>query len=93
MLPDITHCTIKGEPALDALSKTNSSKNMEEWYKKEFIPRVQQRGAEIINARGSSSAASAANACLVHNREWELNNNDDWFSMAVNSNGEYGMFY
>ena len=76
---------------MDALKQANPSENMETWYKQEFIPTVQQRGAAIIEARGLSSAASAANACLAHNRDWELNNNDNWLSMAVNSSGEYGM--
>merc|ERR1712141_972812 len=54
-------------------------------------PTVCKRGAAIIEARGSSSAASAANACLAHNRDWELSQSDNWKSMAVCSNGEYGI--
>merc|ERR1712087_136951 len=50
-----------------------------------------KRGAAIIDARGASSAASAANACLAHNRDWELSQSADWKSMAVCSNGEYGV--
>lgn len=60
-------------------------------YADEFIPTVGKRGAAIIEARGLSSAASAANACLAHNKDWELNQNDDWKSMAICSNGEYGI--
>merc|ERR1711997_856818 len=64
---------------------------MGSWYANEFIPTVGKRGAAIIEARGSSSAASAANACLAHNRDWELSESEDWKSMAVCSNGEYGV--
>lgn len=52
---------------------------------------MQQRGAAIIDARGASSAASAANACLAHNRDWELGTGSKWQSMGVHSNGEYGV--
>ena len=62
------------------------------WIEKEFIPTVQQRGAAVIEARGSSSAASAANAALDHVRDWALGSPaGDWVSMAVASDGSYGV--
>jgi len=63
MYPDVNHALIRGRPAKEAV-------NDEKWIKDVFIPAVQQRGAAIINARGSSSAASAANAAIDHMREW-----------------------
>jgi len=60
--------------------------------KNEFIPRVQNRGAEIIKARGLSSAASAASAAIDHMRDWTLGTKpDDWVSMAIPSDGSYGI--
>ena len=60
--------------------------------KNEFIPRVQNRGAEIIKARGLSSAASAASAAIDHMRDWALGTKtDDWVSMAIPSDGSYGI--
>jgi malate dehydrogenase len=60
--------------------------------KNEFIPRVQNRGAEIIKARGLSSAASAASAAIDHMRDWALDTKtDDWVSMAIPSDGSYGI--
>ena len=62
------------------------------WYKEEFIPTVQKRGAAIIEARGASSAASAANAAIFHMRDWALGTAEgDWTSMAVYSDGSYGI--
>jgi len=61
----------------------------ENWITKEFIPQVQQRGAAIINARGKSSAASAADASIKHMKDWVLGNSD-WLSMAIYSDGQYG---
>ena len=58
----------------------------EDWYTNNFIPRIQKRGAEIIEARGLSSAASAANAAITHMRDWVLGNND-WLSIGQISNG------
>lgn len=89
MYPDVSRCTIKGVPAMHALSQANEGADMKAWYTGEFIPTIQQRGAAIIKARGASSAASAANACLMHAREWELGSAGT--SMAVPSNGEYGI--
>jgi len=91
MYPDISSCTIGGKPAMDALKAANPGEDIQSWYEKEFIPTIQQRGAAIIKARGASSAASAANAGLMHARDWELGTNGSWQSMAICSNGEYGI--
>jgi malate dehydrogenase len=62
------------------------------WYDGTYIPKVAKRGAEIIAARGASSAASAANAAIEHMRDWALGTPDgDWTSMAVPSDGSYGI--
>jgi malate dehydrogenase len=64
----------------------------QDWYVSEFIPTVQQRGAAIIKARGASSAASAASAAIDHMRSWALGTaQGDWVSMAVPSDGSYGI--
>ncbi|WP_201586443.1 malate dehydrogenase [Psychrobacter jeotgali] len=82
--PDLTACTVNGKPALDLVDR--------DWYENTYIPEVQQRGAAIIKARGASSAASAANAAIAHMRTWALGSDDnDWVSMGVYSNGEYGI--
>merc|ERR1719367_1738540 len=62
------------------------------WWRNEFMPKIQQRGARIIQVRGKSSAASAANACINHTRDWCLGSpQDDWTSMAVVSDGEHAV--
>jgi malate dehydrogenase len=82
--PDLTHATVAGTPALSRVAQG--------WYREEFIPTVQQRGAAIIKARGASSAASAASAAIDHIRDWALGSpDDDWVSMAVASDGSYGV--
>lgn len=82
--PDLTACTVNGKPALDLIDR--------DWYENTYIPEVQQRGAAIIKARGASSAASAANAAIAHVRTWVMGTDDnDWVSMGVYSNGEYGI--
>lgn len=82
--PDLTAATVNGKPALDLVDR--------EWYEAIYIPEVQQRGAAIIKARGASSAASAANAAIAHVRTWALGSDEnDWVSMGVYSNGEYGI--
>ena len=82
--PDIFHCQIDGEPAMEKVDMA--------WISDEFIPTVQQRGAAIIKARGLSSAASAASAAIDHMHDWILGSPDgDWVSMAVPSNGSYGV--
>ena len=82
--PDISHCTIDGKSATQLVE--------EAWYRDEFIPKVQKRGAEIINARGASSAASAASAIIDHMRDWVLGTaGDEWVSMGILSSGDYGI--
>ncbi len=82
--PDIFHCQIDGRPA--------SKKVDMAWISGDFIPTVQQRGAAIIKARGLSSAASAASAAIDHMHDWVLGSpNGDWVSMAIPSNGSYGI--
>ena len=80
--PDIAHATLAGKPAPSLVP--------EQWYRDEFIPTVQQRGAAIIKARGASSAASAASAALDHMHDWVNGTPDgDWVSMGVASDGSY----
>ena len=82
--PDISDALIDGKPASDCVD--------DGWYKETFIPTVQQRGKAIIEARGASSAASAANAAIDHMRTWALGTDDgDWVSMAIPSDGSYGI--
>lgn len=82
--PDLSQATVKGAAALTGVARS--------WYENEYIPRVAKRGAEIIEARGASSAASAANAALEHMRDWVLGTPaDDWTSMGVPSDGSYGI--
>jgi malate dehydrogenase len=83
--PDVFHAKIAGKPAKDVIAD-------DAWVEKEFIPAVQQRGAAIIEARGASSAASAASAAIDHVRDWTLGTTDgDWVSMAIPSDGSYGV--
>ncbi len=82
--PDVSHCTIDGKPAKSLVDQ--------KWIEESFIPTVQQRGAAVIKARGSSSAASAASAALDHVHDWALGTPPgDWVSMAVPSDGSYGI--
>ncbi|MGE4616717.1 MAG: malate dehydrogenase [Gammaproteobacteria bacterium] len=82
--PDLSRATVAGKAALDLVSRS--------WYENEYIPRVAKRGAEIIFARGASSAASAANAALEHLRDWVLGTPaGDSVSMAIPSDGSYGI--
>ena len=83
--PDVFHAEVGGKNAAELVDDQG-------WLEKEFIPTVQQRGAAIIEARGASSAASAANAAVDHVRDWALGTPDgDWVSMAVPSDGSYGV--
>ncbi len=83
--PDIFHAEINGRNAAEVV-------NDEKWIADDFIPTVAKRGAAIIDARGSSSAASAASATVDAARDWLLGTpNDDWVSMAVISDGSYGV--
>jgi len=80
MFPDLFNAKVNGERAVDKVDL--------DWYENEYIPRVGKRGAEIIDARGASSAASAANAAIDHMRDWALGA-DGLRSMAVRSDGSY----
>ncbi len=82
--PDITYATVDGAAAKDKVDN--------DWYVKDFIPTVQQRGAAIIKARGASSAASAASAAIDHMRDWALGTNGNWVSMGACTKGNsYGL--
>jgi len=82
--PDLYHATVGGKPALALVDVA--------WFKDTYIPTVQQRGAAVIKARGTSSAASAAAAALDHVHDWMLGSRDgDWVSMAIPSDGSYGI--
>ena len=81
--PDIFHAEVAGTAASDLVDQA--------WVDDEFIPTVQQRGAAIIDARGLSSAASAANAAIEHVRDWVAGTGDAWVSMGVYSDGSYGV--
>jgi malate dehydrogenase len=83
--PDITHAKVNGRPAAEVVSDQS-------WVESDFIPTVQKRGAAIIEARGASSAASAANAAIEHVHDWVKGTpSGDWVSMAVASDGSYGI--
>lgn len=81
--PDINYATVAGIKATDLVD--------EAWTLEEFVPRVQQRGAAIIKARGLSSAASAANAAIEHIRDWALGTSGKIVSMGIHSDGSYGV--
>jgi malate dehydrogenase len=82
--PDLSHALVKGKPAKSLVDQ--------KWIEEHFIPTVQQRGAAVIKARGSSSAASAASAALDHVRTWALGTAEgDWTSMGIASDGSYGI--
>jgi len=83
--PDVFNATVEGKPAAKAI-------NDDAWIEHTFIPTVQKRGAAIIEARGLSSAASAANAAIDHVRDWVHGTPaDDWVSMGIPSDGSYGI--
>ena len=84
MYADYRFATIDGKSVKDAI-------NDQVWNKDVFLPTVGKRGAAIIEARGLSSAASAANAAIDHMRDWALGTNGAWVTMGVPSNGEYGI--
>ncbi len=84
MYPDYRFATIAGAPAPGVVAD-------EEWYRGTFIPTVGKRGAAIIEARGLSSAASAANAAIDHVHDWVLGTNGKWVTMGVPSDGSYGI--
>jgi malate dehydrogenase len=83
--PDVFHALVAGRNAAEVIGDQS-------WIEQTFIPTVQQRGAAVIEARGSSSAASAANAAIDHVHDWMLGTPPgDWVSMAVCSDGSYGV--
>ena len=83
--PDITHATVAGRPAVEVVGDPA-------WHPETFIPTVAKRGAAIIDARGASSAASAANAAIDHVHDWVLGTRaGDWVSSGVTSDGSYGI--
>ena len=84
MYPDIRFATIAGKNAVGMV-------NDQAWYRDTFIPTVGKRGAAIIEARGLSSAASAANAAIDHIRNWSLGSNGQWVTMGICSDGSYGI--
>ncbi|UUX94648.1 malate dehydrogenase [Aquabacterium sp. J223] len=84
MYADYRFATIDGQPVKDMI-------NDQVWNKDVFLPTVGKRGAAIIEARGLSSAASAANAAIDHMRDWALGSQGEWVTMGVPSNGEYGI--
>jgi malate dehydrogenase len=84
MYADYRFATIDGASVKDMI-------NDHVWNKDVFLPTVGKRGAAIIEARGLSSAASAANAAIDHMRDWALGTNDEWVTMGVPSNGDYGI--
>lgn len=84
MYPDIRFATVEGKAAKGLV-------NDDAWYKGTYIPTVGKRGAAIIDARGASSAASAANAAIDHMRDWVLGSNGQWVTMGIPSDGSYGI--
>ncbi|AZI42536.1 malate dehydrogenase [Deinococcus psychrotolerans] len=82
--PDLSQATVGGKKALDLVDQ--------QWYEEEYIPTVAKRGAAIIEARGASSAASAASAAIDHMHDWALGTKDgEWVSMGIPSDGSYGI--
>ena len=82
--PDLTQATVKGAPITDILADRA-------WVENDFIPTVAKRGAAIIDARGASSAASAASAAIDHVHDWVLGTSGSWTSSSVMSDGSYGL--
>ena len=84
MYADYRFATVNGKPVKDLI-------NDQVWNKDTFLPTVGKRGAAIIEARGLSSAASAANAAIDHMRDWALGSNGKWVTMGIASDGQYGI--
>ena len=82
--PDLTQATVKGSPITDILADRA-------WVENDFIPTVAKRGAAIIDARGASSAASAASAAIDHVHDWVLGTSGSWTSSSIMSDGSYGV--
>ena len=83
MYPDLRFTTVAGKPATTLID--------EAWYRDEYIPKIGKRGAAIIEARGLSSAGSAANAAIDHMRDWNMGTQGRWVTMGVVSDGTYGI--
>jgi malate dehydrogenase len=84
MYPDLSHTEVRGEQAARLVDD-------QAWIEDQFLPNVGKRGAAIIEARGASSAASAANAAIDHTRDWVAGTDGEWVSMGVASDGSYGI--
>jgi malate dehydrogenase len=84
MYPDLFHAQVRGEQAAKVVDDM-------EWLEEDFLPNVGKRGAAIIEARGASSAASAASAAIDHVSDWVKGTNGEWVSMGVVSDGSYGI--
>ena len=84
MYPDLFHAKVRGEQAAKAIDD-------QAWIESEFLPNVGKRGAAIIEARGASSAASAASAAIDHVRDWVSGTDGEWVSMGIPSDGSYGI--
>jgi malate dehydrogenase len=84
MYPDLFHAQVRGEQAAKAIDD-------QAWIENEFLPNVGKRGAAIIEARGASSAASAASAAIDHVRDWVSGTDGEWVSMGIPSDGSYGV--
>ena len=84
MYPDLRFASVDGQDAKTLVDD-------EDWYRDNYIPKVGKRGAAIIEARGASSAASAANAAIDHMHDWALGSNGEWVTMGVVSDGSYGI--
>src|SRR5260370_29595336 len=84
MYPNLFHAKVRGEQAAKALDD-------QAWIEEQFLPGVGKRGAAIIEARGASSAGSAASAAIDHMHDWVSGTNGEWVSMGVASDGSYGV--
>ncbi len=84
MYPDLYNALVSGTPAVEVVDD-------DEWIENDFLPNVGKRGAAVIEARGASSAASAANAAIEHARDWVAGTTGEWVSMGVPSDGSYGI--
>jgi malate dehydrogenase len=84
MYPDLFHATVRGEPAAEVIGD-------QAWIEEQFLPAVGKRGAAVIEARGASSAGSAASAAIDHVNDWVGGTGQEWVSMGVPSDGSYGV--
>jgi malate dehydrogenase len=91
MYPDYRFATVPAGPSGSDVTSVKDMINDHEWNANTFLPTVGKRGAAIIEARGVSSAASAANAAIDHMRDWALGTNGKWVTMGIPSDGQYGI--